>query len=112
MKYLLPDSEEIKKQALLNYKNEFLRLNDLKIGDLINIEFPYQRVYREPRKEENTVTWNKLADGILKEDKDGFLYAESLEEMDFYKWNSDNRRRPYYELKKRKSVFKFRIGFL
>jgi hypothetical protein len=46
------------------------------------------------------------------ENKDGFLYAESLEEMDFYEWNNDNRRRSYYELKRRKSVFKFRIGFL
>jgi len=112
MKYLLPDSAEIKKQVLLKYKEEFLKLNNLKIGDLVTLEFPYQRVYKEPRKQENTVTWNKPMEGILKEDKDGYLYAESLEDADFYRWNSDNMRRPFYELQRRKSTFKFRPSLI
>lgn len=103
MKYLFPDSEEINKQVLLKYKEEFLKLNNLKIGDLVTLEFPFQRVYKE-----NTITWNKPMDGFLKEDENGYLYAESLEDADFYRWNSDNRRRPYYELQRRKSIFKFK----
>jgi len=112
MNYKLPDKEEIKKQILLKYKDEFLSINNLKIGDLVTLEFPYQRVYKEPRKQENTVTWNKTAEGILKEDENGYLYAESLDLFDFYRWNDDNKRRPFYKLERRKSVFKFRLGFI
>ena len=112
MNYIVPNADEIKKQVRLKYKEEFLRLNNLKIGDLVILDFPYQRVYKEPRKQENTVTWHKSAEGILKEDENGYLYAESLELMDFYKWNDDNRRRPFYKSERRKSIYKFHIGFV
>ena len=107
MNYKFPDSEAMKHQALLKYKEEFLKLNDLKIGDKVTLDFPYHRVYKEPRKEPNRVTWEKQAEGILKEDEQGYLYAESLENMDFYRFDN-HFRRPEYKLEKRKSVFKFR----
>jgi len=112
IEYQYPDKDKIKREIKLAFREEFLKLNNLKIGDSVILEFPYQRVYKEPRKQENTVTWNKLSEGILKEDKDGYLYAESLELFDFYRWNTDNVRRPFYKLERRKSIHKFNIGFI
>jgi hypothetical protein len=112
VEYVFPDKEKIKHEIKIKFKEEFLKLNNLKIGDSVTLEFPYQRVYKEPRKQENTVTWNKISEGILKEDENGYLYAESLELMDFYKWNDDNRRKPFYKSERRKSIYKFHIGFI
>lgn len=111
IEYKYPDTLEIKHEVKIAFKKEFLRLNNLKIGDEVYLKFPYQRVYKEPRKQPNTVTWTKDMEGILKEDKDGYLYAETLENMDFYEWQSDCKR-PFYKHVSRKSIFKFNIGFI
>lgn len=109
--YLTPDKNKIKHEIKIKFKDEFLSLNNLKIGDLVILPFDFQRVYKEPRKQPNTVTWTQMENGILKEDKDGYLYAESLKDMQFYRLNTDSKRE-FYESYYKKSIYRFSIGFI
>jgi hypothetical protein len=52
-----------------------------------------------------------MENGILKEDENGYLYAESLKDMQFYKLNTDIKRE-FYESYYKKSIYRFTIGFI
>ena len=54
----------------------------------------------------------KIADGILKIDERGMLYAKSDELMDFYFISYDFYNRKVFNLKKRKSKIKLGVGFI
>lgn len=106
-KYKIPNLE---KEYKLRFKEEFLKLNGLQIGDEVEMEFNYEKITREKSKE-HKVTFSKTLKGILKETEEGFLYAESLEVLPFYKF-VNHIRRGYYESTPRKSVIKFGTGFI
>ena len=104
----------IKTQVLKMYKNEFLKLNKLKIGDEINVEFSYH-ILRSTYKKNKLERFNnkKLSKGILKENADG-LFVESIDNFHFYENTSNGltgrQRREYYKLIRRKAIFKIRCG--
>lgn len=111
MEYLLPSNEDMKIKLLVNYGEEFLRLNNLKVGDIVELKFPYQSIHNGHRNSEvNRYTWKKKEKGILCLDDKGCLFAESLELMDFYRWEFGIRRdrSGSYILERKKSVI--RIG--
>jgi len=70
-----------------------LRINNLKIGDEIEIEFDYEKVStRYKSREMDKYTYKKLAKGILKIDENGGLYAESIDNMIFYDYVKEGRK--------------------
>lgn len=112
MNLIFPDTKRLHIEFLKTYRDEFLKLNNLKVGDEIELEFDYQQLRsRYKSREMDSYTWQKLAKGILKLDEDGCLYAESLDDFTFYhhvqvygkyKWQSEIR----------KSIKKFGTGFI
>jgi len=106
MNYFFPQTKEIKRQMRIKYGEEFLRMNNLKVGDKVTLEFPYEKVYNQPRVGMSRVTFKKEAEGILKLDENGFLYAESLENFSFYQLQTD-KKKDYYKHSQRKSIFHF-----
>lgn len=111
IQYLYPDKDKIKHEIKIKFKEDFLKLNNLKIGDEVYLKFPYHRIYKEPRKPEQRITWYKDMEGVLKEDDNGYLYAESLESMSFYKLNNE-KKKDFYEHYYKKSIHSFDIGFI
>ena len=117
MEYNLPNKEVLFNEFLKKYGDEFLRLNGLKIGDIVNLRFSYNilRSKYKSRQMERFTEYKK-ADGILKYDDNGALIAESLDDFDFYYSVSNGRSgrdyKSWYELKRGKSVYKFGIGFI
>lgn len=109
--YLYPDKEKIIHDIKIKFKEDFLKINNLKIGDEVYLKFPYHRTYKEPRKPEQRLTWYKDSEGILKEDVNGYLYAESIELMTFYKLNTD-KKKEFYQSYRKKSIHNFNIGFI
>ena len=109
---IFPDTKKLHIDFLINYSNEFLKLNSLKVGDEIEIEFDYQ-VLRSGYKsrEMNSYTWQKVTKGILKLDNDGCLYAESLDNFTFYK-HIQVRGKYVWQSENRKSIKRFGTGFI
>lgn len=115
MDYLMPNEEELKLSFLVNFGQEFLKLNSLKVGDIVEVDFPYQTLHSGYKSREmTTATWNRKEKGVLRLDDKGRLFAESLEPMDFYKWEyKDSKMKTgFYKNEKRKSIVKFGTGFL
>lgn len=112
---IFPDTKKLHIEFLKTYRDEFLRINNLKVGDEVELEFDYQ-VLRTSynRREQNAYTWQKLAKGILKLDEDGCLYAESLDNFTFY-WHAPirpNSNKYTWKSENRKSIKKFGTGFI
>ena len=111
--YLLPDEKELNSFYLKKYGEEFLKLNNLKVGDRIRTAFTYEVVTQIPRsKGKEKRKHKKIADGILKIDERGMLYAESDELMSFYTVSFDFYNRKIFNLKKQKSKIKLGAGFI
>jgi len=110
--YLMPDKESLKSDFLLKYKYQFLSLNDLKIGDAVVMEFDYEKIHTNyNRKGESKFNWKQKCEGILKEDENGFLYAESKEKLPFYHLESKGRK-DYYVRELKHSIIRFGEGYL
>lgn len=115
-KYLYPDKDKLNLEFRKNYGEEFLKLNGLKIGDIVEISFKYQTCYRGYKNEQFTSSWERIEKGILKYDENMCLYAESIEKMPFYDYESNGKRGksekriPVY--RPRKSIVKFGTGFI
>jgi len=114
-KIIFPDTKKLHIDFLKTYRDEFLKLNNLKVGDEIELEFDYD-VLRSAYKsrEMNKYTLKKLAKGTLKLDDDGCLYAESLDDFTFY-WHAPIRpgsTKYAWKSENRKSIKKFGTGFI
>ena len=111
-----PKIHNLKKEYFLMIKKAILEDNNLKVGDTILWEFDYDTVrsgYR--RGEMNKFNFKKLCEGVLKEDKNGILYAESIEDLDLYiseYRNPIGLKGHYYKRKKKKSIHYFGEGFI
>ena len=111
--YLLPDEKELNSFYLKKYGEEFLKLNNLKVGDRIRTAFPYEVVTQIPRSKGKEIREHKkIADGILKLDERGMLYAESDELMSFYTISFDFYNRKIFNHKQQKSKIKLGAGFI
>lgn len=109
---IMPDTQKLQSEYLLNYGKEFLRLNNLNVGDEIELPFDYEVTKtRYKSRELEKYTFQKNATGVLKLDDTGFLYAESLENMQFYEHTRDGRRW-YYRSVMKKSIKRFGTGFI
>jgi len=111
-KLIFPDKEKLHIEFLVNYGNELLKLNNLKVGDEIEIEFDYEQLRSGYKSRElNRMVWQKLAKGVLKLDEDGCLYAESLDDFTFY-WQTQVFGKYKWQSETRKSIRKFGTGFI
>ena len=115
-KLITPKIPSLKKEYLLMVKDAVLKENKLNVGDKILWKFNYQIVrsgYK--RGEMNRYSESKICDGILKVDNNGFLYAESVEDLEFYDSEYRNKislKGHYYKKVMRKSIHYFGTGFI
>jgi hypothetical protein len=117
VEYKYPDKEKLQDEYLKKYGEEFLKLNNLKLGDIITIKFTYEEVKSQYKSRKlERYTSNKLANGILKSNEKGLLYAESIEDMEFYHHCSNGlsgrSNRTWYKKVMKKSIHKFGTGFI
>lgn len=102
-KLLLNIKEELHEQADVQFCKEFLRLTNLKVGDIVEAKFRYHEVQMKDYRNRDCI-----AKGIIKEHTNSEkLYVESLEEYSFATPMSNNRSgrdyRSWYETRKRKA---------
>lgn len=113
---IYPNKDTLQKEYLRIYGEKFLLLNNLKVDDEIELLFPYERVSIPYKlRELCKYIYKMLCMGILKLDEDGCLYAESIDELDFYESRMKNKGRNVvteYWHKKKKSIVKFGTGFI
>ena len=110
---IFPDIKQLHIEFLRNYGNEFLKLNSLKVGDEIELEFDYdvlRSVYKS--RERNKYNYKKLAKGILKLDENQCLIAESLDDFQFYHYIQVRQGRYEWKSEIRKSIRRFGNGFI
>lgn len=112
MDIVFPDTKRLHSEFLVNYGKEFLKINNLNIGDEVDLEFDYEVTKsRYKSREIDKFTFKKLAKGVLKLDENGFLFAESIENMQFYEYTK-NGRSYYYKQITKKSIKRFGTGFI
>ena len=115
MEYILPDKTRLLTDYFKKYGEEFLKLNNLKVGDTTKLRFPYHTLHSKyhSRQMDKCTDYKEVA-GILKIDQDGILYAESIDDMNFYFSRSNGLSgrsfKSWYELKRQKSIIKFGDG--
>jgi len=117
LEYNFPDKAKLQNEYLVKYGEQFLILNNLKVGDEVILEFPYEGVSQKYKSREmEKYTYKKKVKGILKIDEQGRLYAESLEDMQFYNYTSNGfsgrSRKSWYQPISKKSIVKFGTGFV
>jgi len=99
------------------YKNEFLELNNLKIGDEIIWNFKYDTLRgRYKSREMDKFSAYEKSKGILKEDDNGVLFVESIKDYNFYNYTSNGltgrSRKSWYQLEKKKAMNYFGTGYV
>ena len=104
----------IKEKVLKIYTEEFLKLNNLNIGDELEVNFTYHKLHPKYKSSKmERVSHNKKAIGTLKEDENG-LYVESNNKFQFYELTSNGltgrQRREWYKSIMKQSIFKIRGG--
>jgi hypothetical protein len=114
---LYPDKLKLQNEYLVKYGEEFLKLNNLKIGDEIEIEFPYEGISQKYKSREmEKFSYSKKMKGVLKLDERGRLFAESIEDMQFYNYTSNGfsgrSRKSWYQSISKKSAVFFGTGFV
>ena len=110
-----PTVPQLKDEYLLMIKEAILKENNLKVGDYILWDFDYQVVSSGYKRGEfNRFTHKKLCKGVLKEDENGFLFAESLEDLEFHEtaYRDAAMRKSYYKRVMRRSKHYFGTGFI
>lgn len=111
-KLVYPDKTEIQKEYNLKYKELFLQANNLKVGDEIICNFEYETIHPKYKSREmEKFTHRKPGKGILKQDENGYLYAESIDMNTFYIWESSRTKRGSYRMVQKKSICKFYNSF-
>ena len=112
MELKYPDKKQMQIEFLHKYRDEFLRINGLKVGDKITMEFPYE-VARSgyKRRGQEIYTYKKSMEGVLKVDDNGVLFAESIDFVDNYTTKTKGRSTEYV-CQKIKSKVKFGTGFV
>ncbi len=117
VEYIMPNDKALKNEYLRSYGYEFLKLNNLQVGDEVEMDFPYEGVSSGYKtREMSKYTYKQNAKGILKLDENQLLYAESLDNFSFYEYKNNGLRgrsqRNYYQEYKKKSIIKFGVGFI
>ena len=116
-KYQFPNTAQLQTEYRIKFKEQFLALNNLKVGDTILWEFRYETVRTNyGGRGQSRFSMEKVCEGVLKEDSSGCLYAESIESLPFY-WLTNNglsgrSRREWYATEKRPSIHQFGTGFI
>jgi len=96
-------------------KEVVLKENNLNVGDKILWDFKYEVVrsgYK--RGEMNKYSVSKLCEGVLKVDNNGFLYTESVDELEFHEtaYRDIAMKKSYYKRVMKKSIHYFGTGFI
>ena len=115
--YIHPNTSVLQTEYLVKYGQEFLRLNNLTVGQIAEFDFPYEKVSTKYKSRElEKYSYKKRVPGILKLDEHGRLYAESIDDLVFYEYESNNysgrSRKSWYREVKKKSVINFGKGFI
>lgn len=104
-----PEAQPILIKSLVEFKNKFLQLNQLVLGDKIECHFHFE-VLRTKHigSGMDKFSFSRDAMGILKEDKNGVLYCESEEDFSFFHLTDNGltgrSRREWYKEEKRKAI--------
>jgi hypothetical protein len=102
--------KDVERKYFMMIKDEFLKQNNLKLGDTILWGFHYSELRRN-----QSFTASEDSEGILKEDENGYLYVESKKEYTYYhhKWNRRTGRQSRYTWQRetRKAKHYFGQGF-
>lgn len=113
MKYKLPD---IKDEYFRLYRDKFLSMNNLKVGDDVIIPFNYHIVRNSYKNKIERHNRTKECVATLKVDDNGRLYAESHDKLDYYHLENNGltgrSRREWYARKRRNGIYKFGQGWL
>lgn len=117
LEYVYPNKEKLQNEYLVKFGQEFLKLNNLNIGDEVFMEFPYEGVSQKYKSREmEKYSYKKKVKGILKLDEQGRLFAESVEDLQFYNYTSNGfsgrNRKSWYQPISKKSIIKFGTGFV
>lgn len=112
-----PELPDLKDKVLLLAKEEFLKLNNLNIGDHIIWNFRFDTLRGAYKKREmNKYSAHEKSEGILKIDDNGYLFVESIKDYTFYNLTSNGftgrSRKEWYKMEKRKSRNYFGVGFI
>lgn len=110
---VLPDTKQSHIEFLVNYGNKILELNNLNVGDEIEIEFDYDVLRSQYKsRERSRFNFKKLAKGILKLDENNCLIAESIDDFDFWTYTQIRSNKYEWKLDRRKSIKRFGTGFI
>lgn len=111
-----PEIPDLKNKYLLMLKDSILKNNNLEIGDKILWEFSYQSIKSGYKRGEiNRYDYKKLCKGVLKEDENGLLFAESIDDLEFYVSeyrNKISQKGHYYRKIMKKSIHYFGEGYI
>ncbi len=109
---IFPDTKQLHLEFLINYGKEFLKINNIKVGDEVELSFQYDGLRsRYKSREMDRFTFDKVCKGILKLDENGCLYAESLDNFTFY-WQAQVCGKYKWHSESRKSIKRFGTGFI
>ena len=112
-----PELPNLKEKVLKMAKDEFLKLNNLEVGDHIIWNFRYDTLRSAYKSREiNKYSAHEESEGVLKVDENGYLFVESLKEYAFHNRISNGlsgrSRREWYQREMRKSKHYFGVGFI
>lgn len=112
-----PELPSLKGKFLIIYKEEFLKLNNLEVGDHIIWNFRYDTLRSAYKKREmNRYSAYEESEGVLKVDENGYLFVESLKKYSFHNPTSNGlsgrSRREWYQREIRKAKHYFGTGFI
>jgi hypothetical protein len=107
----------IKNKIIKMYNDAFLKVNNLKIGDVVDdVNFYFHKlhtVYKSTRLEK--VNHYKKCKAVLKVDNENRLYYESVDDLIFYELKSNGLTgrsyRERYVRRERKGIVKFDYCF-
>ena len=112
-----PELPKLETKILLMVKDEFLKLNNLEVGDHIIWNFRFDTLRSAYKSREmNKYSAHEESEGVLKVDENGFLFVESLKDYTFHNPTSNGlsgrSRREWYQREIRKSRNYFGVGFI
>lgn len=112
-----PELPKLETKILLMVKDEFLKLNNLEVGDHIIWNFRFDTLRSAYKSREmNKYSAHEESEGVLKVDENGFLFVESLKDYTFHNSTSNGlsgrSRREWYQREIRKSRNYFGVGFI
>lgn len=116
-KLIKPKMPDIQGKMFKLIGAEFLKKNNLKLGDHILWDFRFQTLRGKYKSREmSRYSAYEESEGVLREDENGFLYVESIKKYKFYTYVnnelSGRHKKSWYKSEERHSKHYFGTGFI